>query len=153
MIKFCHEMVLLQNHIVSEAAKNRRFRQRMEWSDFEARLSDNQFRRMFRITRECFKVLCTKIASAVGEDEFKSEEYLHMVKSEGTDSIKGRMYIAHERQSGSFICGEIKLAISIRLMAGGSYLDLAALYACGHTYVYEIFHQVNKDWICNDDVI
>ena len=63
------------------------------------------------------------------------------------------MCIAHERQSGSFICGEIKLAISIRLMAGGSYLDLAALYACGHTYVYEIFHQVNKDWICNDDVI
>ena len=48
------------------------------------------------------------------------------------------------------ICGEIKLAITLRMLAGGSYLDLAALFTCGMSYVYEIFHHVNKHWICNN---
>jgi hypothetical protein len=37
-------------------------------------------------------------------------------------------------------------------MAGGSYLDLAALYVCGYTYVCSIFHYMTER-ICNEKVI
>ena len=38
-------------------------------------------------------------------------------------------------------------------MAGGSFLDIAALYCCGYSYTNEIFHSDLDKWICNDDVI
>ena len=38
------------------------------------------------------------------------------------------MYKAHEKTSGGFISGEIKLTITIRMLAGGSALDLAVLF-------------------------
>ena len=34
-----------------------------------------------------------------------------------------------------------------------SYLDIAALYCCGYTYTYEIFHYTLRHWINNDEVI
>ena len=68
-----------------------------------------------------FKKLCDKICDAVGENVFRPE---------------------CNCPSG-FIPGEIKCGISIRILAGGSYLDLI-----GREYgliqpgsVYNIFHQ------------
>ena len=96
--------------------------------------------------------MCGNIEASVGEDVFKSEMYLQMVEAEGYSSERGRMFHLHKHYLGHLICGEIKLAITLRLLAGGSYLDLAALYVCGFTYVYEIFHYVIGAWICNKEI-
>ena len=125
----------------------------MNWPEFEGRLSDRQFRHMFRMSRDCFKHMCHRIESSIGEEKFKSEAFLELVKSEGRSTMRGQIYDIHKKYYGGLICGEIKLALTIRLMAGGSYLDLTALYVCGYTYVYQIFHYVNKNWICSDDFV
>ena len=39
--------------IRKDAAANRRFRQRKSWASFEGNLTDRQFRRYFRMSREC----------------------------------------------------------------------------------------------------
>jgi len=104
------------------------------------------------MSRECFSCLCHTIESNVGAEDFKSESFLELLASEGRTTMRGRIYDIHNRYCGQLICGEIKLAITIRLMAGGSYLDLAALYVCGFTYIYQIFHYVNANWICTDDL-
>lgn len=57
-----------------DAAKNRKLRQRTSWSRFQSRLTDKQFRRYFRMERECFEHLCQQIIANVGEGAFKSEE-------------------------------------------------------------------------------
>ena len=38
-------------------------------------------------------------------------------------------------------------------MASGSYLDITALYLCGYTNAYEIFHEPICNWINNDETI
>ena len=50
------------------------------------------------------------------------------------------MYYANCQTTGGYINGETKLAITLRLMNGGSYLDIAPLYCCGYSMTYEIFH-------------
>jgi hypothetical protein len=54
------------------AAANRSFRQRRSWFRFCNNMTNNQFRRYFRMSKECFEVLCDKIIENVGEDEFKT---------------------------------------------------------------------------------
>ena len=77
------------------------------------------------MSRECFKHLCNRITTIVGEDEFKSDEYLNNLRH--SNDPKVRMMKAHEDSIGGFVSGEIKLAVTLRLLAGGSYLDLSLL--------------------------
>ena len=136
------------------AAKKRKFKTRQSWQTFQSRLSDRQFRRYFRTSRECFQHLCDKIEGNVGRLKFKSEQYLRDLRvgriSEGK---KGLMDDAHLKSTGGFISGEVKLALTLRLMAGGSYMDLALLYETGFTYSYEIFHDVISNWINDDKLV
>lgn len=146
-------VLLWKSECSSAAAENRSWKQRMKWSIFSNSLSELQFRCMFRMSKQCFDSLCCNIEEAsVGEDVFKSEMYLQMIEAEGYSSDRGRIYHLHKHYLGEFICGEIKLAVTLRLLAGGLYLDLAALYVCGFTYVYEIFHDVIGTWICNNEI-
>ena len=46
------------------------------WDEFNQRVSDAHFRRMFRMSRECSSLLCSTIIGKVGESTFKSEAYL-----------------------------------------------------------------------------
>ena len=97
-----------------------------------------------------FKLLCEKIIGAVGIDELKSEEYiqeLHDKISKTNINGKGSPGRCH-----SLICGEIKLAITLRMLAGSSYLDLMLQHDITHQHIYKIFHHVTKYWICNDKV-
>ena len=110
------------------------------------------------MTENCFDSLCEKIISVVGEDEFKSENYLEtfmFVEQPNLINIdqKRRIFYAHNVGSGGYICGEVKLAITFRITAGGSYFDVAALYCCGYTHAYEIFHETIQNWINNDEII
>ena len=52
-----------------KASRERRWRQRKRWEDFSTSLTDRQFRRYFRMPRECFDLLCKKIRANVGELE------------------------------------------------------------------------------------
>ena len=71
------------------------------------------------MTKKCFNHLCKKIEHAVGEKEFMSEEYIHCPLSK-----KPRLFKAHKKIHGGHISGEVKLALTLRCLAGGSYLDL-----------------------------
>ena len=51
---------------------------------------------------------------------------------------------------GGFVSGEVKLAPMLRLLAGGTYMNLALLYKVGMTYAYKILHNGVCNWI-NDD--
>ena len=137
------------SQIRKDQASKRRFRQRKSWSAFQANLTDRQFRRYFRMSRECFAYLCNRIMTNVGEDKFKSEEFLDNLKhsDDPRDKEKVQMMNAHEGSTGGFISGEIKLALTLRMLAGGSYLDLSLLYEMGTHYAYDIFHDVLENWI------
>lgn len=141
--------------IRKKASKKRRFRQRKSWAAFEANLTDRQFRRYFRMSRECFRHLCSRIEENVGESEFKSENYLNNLKqsSDPKDKMTKKLMKCHEESTGGFISGEVKLAITLRILAGGSYLDLALLYDTSSSYAYEIFHSVIKNWILDDKLV
>ena len=60
---------------------------------------------------------------------------------------------AHEASTVFFVSGEIKLALTLCLLAGGSYLDLSLLYKVGSSYTYSIFHDVVKNWILDDCLV
>jgi hypothetical protein len=55
--------------------------------------------------------------------------------------------------TGGYICGEVKLAITLRMLAGGSYLDLGLIFGTGFSYPYAIFRQVILEWICDDKLV
>jgi len=130
------------------AAKERKFRQRKSWAAFQSNLTDRQFRRYFRMSKECFDLLCDRIKSNVGEREFKSEVYLKQLLD--SDLKSNNILKAHKETTGGFISGEIKLALILRLLAGGCYLDLALLFEMGFTYSYVVFHNVIGNWILDD---
>ena len=141
------------------AARNRRCRQRRSWADFQQNLTDRQFRRYFRMERECFDYLCQRIIENVGEQDFKSEYYLRDLSNGDANVVDSdKLYTtnilhAHEKTTGGFVSGEVKLALTLRLLAGGSYMDLALLFDVGFSTAYEIFHKVIKDWILDDRLV
>jgi hypothetical protein len=142
--------------IKKDAAKNRTLRQRTSWSRFQTRLTDKQFRRYFRMERECFEYLCQRIIANVGEGEFKSEEYLNELKHGYVEGVKVKdtnIANAHTHSTGGFVSGEVKLALTLRLLAGGSYMDLALLFDVGFSTAYEILHYVIKEWILDDRLV
>ena len=140
-----------------DAARNRKCRQRRSWEQFQDYLTDRQFRRYFRMERECFDYLCERIIDNVGESDFKSENYLcdfRNGEATGADTLdQTNILHAHEHTTGGFVSGEVKLALTLRLLAGGSYMDLALLFEVGFSTSYEIFHKVIKDWILDDRLV
>jgi hypothetical protein len=79
---------------------------------------------------ECFTALCKRISLKIGDDRFRSEEFLSR-QEEG---------IYDDERKIPPIAGEIKVAVSIRMLAGGSYLDLVPLFEVSTSYLYGIFH-------------
>ena len=133
------------NAIRKEAAANRRFRQRKSWTAFNGNLTYRQFKRYFRMSRECFCDICRRIEENVGESQFKSEQYLRNLKESSDPADKKilqAMKCHADKSTGGFISGEVKLTITLRILAGGSYLDLALLYDTSSSHAYDIFHSV-----------
>ena len=124
----------------SQRAKKRRVRKREEWSSLITRISDIQFRRMFRMSKQCFVALCDTIISWVGESKFKSESYINAYLRG-----KNQMFMANQLTSGGYISGEIKLAITLRLLAGGSCYDLAVIFDITYDYCNKIMLYVLRN--------
>jgi hypothetical protein len=98
--------------------------------------------------------LCERIEKNVGPHRFKSEQYLDALRNGEIENKRlEAMDLAHRKSTGGFISGEIKLALTLRLLAGGSYMDLSLLFETSFSYCYEIFHDVIKKWINDDNLI
>ena len=96
------------------------------WESIRDRLSNKHFRKKYRMTKAQFELLCKRIAEAVGEKEFRPQ---------GSKYTYG-------------MCGEMRVAIGLRMLCGGSYLDLI-----GRAYeidspqsVYSYFEKL-IDWL------
>ena len=129
-----------------EQGLNRRKKVRVKWDEISSRMGDYQFRRMFRMTRECFTLLCFSIIGAIGESQFKSQHYIDAFLS-GTS-----VYDANVLATGGYISGEVKLAITIRLLAGGDVLDLAVIFDIYPTYLSTILKEVLTYWIIKPNI-
>ena len=101
--------------------------------------------------KECFELLCHRIKSNIGEREFKSKVYLKHFRD--TNLKSNNILRAHEESTDGFISGEIKIALTLRLLAGGFYLGLTLLFEMRFTYSYVVFHDVIGDWILDDRFI
>ena len=88
--------------------------------------------------RSSFQKLCDIIENAVGDKKFKSQEYLNTHRIGRTDNAID--------YHGGRICGELKVAVTIRMLAGGSYLDLFSGHDVCYKSVYNMFHEV-VGWI------
>ena len=85
-------------------AKKRRKKTRILWSTVNERISDAQFRRMFRMNRDCFNLLFQRVIVGVGESKFKSEAYIDAF-------LKGKdqMYDANVKTTGGYSCCSVSL--------------------------------------------
>ena len=85
-------------------------------------LSTRQFRRMFRMNIDSFDRLCNCIISKVGDDVFKSEEFLLFgTPTTGSTAHAGRTQTRNASEElGGILSWELKLAIMLCLMAGAS---------------------------------
>jgi len=53
---------------------------------------------------------------------------------------------AAQQHTGGFIPGEVKVAVTIRLLTGGSYLNLVPLFGMVRSHIYKTFDQV-IEWV------
>jgi hypothetical protein len=128
----------LQAHILEQRRLCRSLpleKTRPTWTGFCNTISDAHFRKQFRMTRCAFTNLCNSLSAAVGDHVFRSEN--GFLSTRNSESLSSR---------GGLIPGEVKTAISIRILAGGSYLDLMPLFCVSVPYIYKIFDQF-LDWV------
>jgi hypothetical protein len=158
-----HIIKLIKKGRVSVMRKSgcckRVWHQRKSWVEFCAAQTDRQFRHYFQMSGECFDMLCTNIKSNVGEGAFKSEQYLSELlstlaspNSVAESQMRGIVQ-GHYMYTGGIICGEVKLAITLRMLAGGSFFNLGIIFGTGITHPYAIFRHVILNWICNDRLV
>ena len=103
--------------------------------------------------RPCFNILCSKIEQAVGETEFKSEKFIEKLRLENRQTPRSRMYFAALKTTGDYIPGEVKVGMTLRYLAGGSYLDLFLWYNSHPDHISYIVKKVTREWFCNDEVM
>lgn len=128
-----------------------RAQERQSFDDIARVLSPSHFRRMFRMTRSSFDRLCECIISKVGDDVFKSQEWLdscvHDYEATMTTTNSKRMRTQCATNAlGGALSGELKVAVMLRLMAGASYLDLLLIFGISTSSIYKVFHEANG-WI------
>jgi hypothetical protein len=141
LIMFQQQGNLLQEHILEQRRLNRLLpmeKQRPTWAHFSSLLSDRVFQRMFRMPCQVFNKLCERLIEKIGEPAFKSERYLR-------EEYQAQTKDANE-YTGGIIPGEIKVAMTIRILAGASYLDMILQYYVSPSSVFQVFHDVIQ-WI------
>jgi DDE superfamily endonuclease len=104
----------IQKPVHRAPAKRRR---RLRFSQLEAMISDAEFTRAFRIPREAFHSLCRTLRLDLFRDE------AHSARSRG-DAIETAA----------------RLAVTLRMLTGASYLNLVMLFRVAKATIYDIFH-------------
>ena len=88
----------------------------MVWSE-RVRLSDGAFRRRYRMPKETFTSLCGTLAGPMAE--------MHGL-------------LGHRIPHGVSV--ELQVSVSIRWLAGGSYLDIVDMHGASNTALYQSHH-------------
>ncbi|CAJ1959281.1 unnamed protein product [Cylindrotheca closterium] len=106
---------------------------RPTFDQFTATISASHFRKMFRMTQSMFATLCATICNEIGPEVFRSESFLSQRRE--------RIYGSQEprEQAVAPVSGEIRVAIGLRMLAGGSYLDLVPLFRVSSSQLYDVF--------------
>ena len=102
------------------------------------------------MSKHCFELLCDRIIDIIGEDEFKSERYINNIMNSPRLGSQDNIYFTHQGSTGGIISGEIKLALTMRMLGGGSYLDMALIFETSFNHSHKIFKHVVKKWLCNE---
>ena len=121
--------------------------ERKKWSFEQKRFSDTLFYRLFRMHRECFLQLCLDIEAEVGTKEFKSEQYLQHLDTTAIRDRTSSSYHARKHTTGDTISGEWKVALTLRMMAGATYLDMYLWSNVSTFHICKTFNHVTKNWI------
>ena len=87
------------------------------------------------MTRHAFNELCSILCNAVTETRFRPE-----------NSSMNTNFSASLASRGGLIPGKVKVALSLRLLAGGSYLDLMPLFDVSVASIYYIFDEF-LEWV------
>ena len=140
---------------------------RKGWARFAGKLTDRQFRQYFQMSKVYFQILCDKIEDIVGNTTFKSELYLNEMMHPPLVANGARVrniFVAHENSTGGMISGEVKLALTLRILGGGTYMDMAMIFEISFNHAHKIFKEVVRNWLthetfypingieyCNDD--
>lgn len=139
-----------RSEINSYHARHRQYRQRKSWKSFAAYLTERQFRRYFRMSKSVFQDLCNNIVDIVGQDEFKSEEYIDdIMNSRPRVGSANNIFLAHAASTGGFVSGEIKLGLTLRILGGGTYMDMAMIFETSFNHAHKIFKHVVVEWLCH----
>lgn len=80
-----------------------------------------------------FEKLCDDISNVVTQEVFRPEAFL---LNGGMASRPNSAGLSHQ---GECVAGEMRSAISLRLLAGGSYLDLVLLFDVVKSQIYDSF--------------
>ena len=116
---------------------------RTTFHQFSLRLAEVTFRGMFRMSKHCFHKLCIRVSNEIGENVFLPQLSL--------DNIDRICSIPHRLRNlmtgrvcdfGGDISGEIKLAIFIRVLAGGCFWDIATCWGIHPRTIHRVFELV-----------
>ena len=104
--------------------------------------------------KKIFSSLCQRVEAAVGRKAFKSEYYLTslLIREEGSKAAS-RMYRNSLWFLGDYIAGELRMALTLRYLAGATCLDLYLWSKINPDHIKNIVNDVIQNWICNDRVI
>ena len=84
----------------------------------------------------------------VGAEHFKSEQYLD-ARLMSPPKRSNNIFHAHQKSTGGMICGEVKLAVALRILGGGSYLDMAMVFKSTFNHANKLFVEVVFKWLCH----
>ena len=99
------------------------------------------------MTSYCFALLGQRIITFIGENNFKSEAYIDAF-------LRGKdiMYNAYVKSTGGYISGELKLDITLHLLAGGDFYNLAVAFDVYPDHYKIKLYEVLKNWVINPNL-
>jgi len=139
-------VTLLRNKRIKKGRNPTTPVERPTWSALVDDLSDVEFRKIFRMPRDVFYEVCDKVKDNVGVDNFVPESHVKQLEESG-DKVA-----LMAKKKGGLISGEAKLGITLRLLAGGSYLDNRLSFKVKFSSQYKILHDVCEKWLDHDSI-
>ncbi len=96
-----------------------------------------------------FGILCRRIEDIIGAEKFMSEEYLNALLSSSRADQSSNIFFAHAKSTGGVLAGEVRLASTLRVLGGCSYMDMAIIFDFSFNHMHKIFRHVINKWLCH----
>jgi hypothetical protein len=96
------------------------------------------------MSKALFQQLCDDVSDAVSEDEFKSKQYIQQQIDSASifQDHSNNIFIAHHDSTGGFVLGKVKLAITLCILGGASYLDVSLFFEVSFNHAHNIVANV-----------